>query len=154
MGRSAPGVQMNREHRSGVGFGDRDPRLRARMTAAQAQLTLDAGQRSADADHRAAKRDQMASCPDRTAFTPARDQRTESAPARGSGAHMMVVAVDVRPPAPAPKGPLARFVDRVLNLGPVRWLIPIIDAYDVAGGVSWHPVSPLVRSSRSCPRSS
>ena len=104
------------------------------MTAAQAQLTLDAGQRSADADRRAAKRDQMASCPDRTAFTPARDQWTESAPARGLGAHMMVVAVDVRPPAPAPKGPLARFVDRVLNLGPVRWLIPIIDAYDAAGG--------------------
>ena len=104
------------------------------MTAAQAQLTLDAGQRSGDADQRAAKLDQMASNPDRTAFTPAGDQWTASAPARGKGAHMKVVAVDVRPPAPAPKGPLARFVDRVLNLGPVRWLIPIIDAYDAAGG--------------------
>ena len=90
------------------------------MTAAQAQLTLDVGQRSGDADQRAAKRDQMASYPDRTAFTPARDQRTESAPARRSGAHMMVVAVDVRPTVPAPKGLLARFVDRILKLGPVR----------------------------------
>ena len=33
-----------------------------------------------------------------------------------------------------PKGPLARFVDRALKLGPVRWLIPIIDAHDAAGG--------------------
>ena len=105
MGPTAPGVQMNREHRSGVGFGDRDPRLRARMTAAQAQLTLDAGQRLGDADQKAAKRDQVASYPDRTAFTLARDQWTKSAPARGTGAHTMVVAVDVRPPAPAPQRP-------------------------------------------------
>ena len=44
------------------------------------------------------------------------------------------VAPDARPPVPAPKGPLARFVDRVLEFGPVRWLIPILDAYDAAGG--------------------
>ena len=104
------------------------------MTAAQAQLTLDAGQRSGDADQRPAKRDQMSSYPDRAAFTRARDQWTDPASARGKGAHMMAVAVDVRPPVPAPKGPLARLVDRALKLGPVRWLIPIIDAYDAAGG--------------------
>ena len=60
------------------------------MTAAQAQLTLDAGQRSGDADQRPAERD------------------------------LMVAAVDVRPTVPAPKGPLARFVDRILKLGLVR----------------------------------
>ncbi len=41
---------------------------------------------------------------------------------------------DTRPPAAPPKGPLARFIDRVLQLGPVRWLIPILNAYDAAGG--------------------
>jgi membrane protein len=45
-----------------------------------------------------------------------------------------VVAPDARPPVPAPKGPLARLVDRGLALGPVRWLIPILEAYDAAGG--------------------
>lgn len=48
--------------------------------------------------------------------------------------HTETVAPDARPPVPAPKGPLARLVDRVLELGPVRWLIPILDAYDAAGG--------------------
>ena len=43
-------------------------------------------------------------------------------------------APDARPPAAPPKGPLARLVDRVLLLGPVRWLIPILAAYDAAGG--------------------
>lgn len=52
---------------------------------------------------------------------------------RGSRAETIVVA-DPIPPAPAPKGPLARLVDRVLELGPVRWLIPTLDAYDAAGG--------------------
>ncbi len=52
---------------------------------------------------------------------------------RGSRAETIVVA-DPIPPAPAPKGPLARLVDRVLELGPVRWLIPILGAYDAAGG--------------------
>lgn len=33
-----------------------------------------------------------------------------------------------------PKGPLDRLVDRVLGLGPARWLIPILGAYDTAGG--------------------
>ncbi len=41
---------------------------------------------------------------------------------------------DARPPAAPPKGPLALLVDRVLLLGPVRWLIPILAAYDAAGG--------------------
>lgn len=41
---------------------------------------------------------------------------------------------DAEPPPAAPKGPLAGLVDRVLELGPVRWLIPILDAYDAAGG--------------------
>jgi membrane protein len=41
---------------------------------------------------------------------------------------------DSRPPAAPPKGPLAHFIDRVLLLGPVRWLIPILNAYDAAGG--------------------
>lgn len=41
---------------------------------------------------------------------------------------------DTEPPPAAPKGPLARLVDRALELGPVRWLIPILDAYDAAGG--------------------
>jgi membrane protein len=41
---------------------------------------------------------------------------------------------DAEPPPPAPKGPIERLVDRVLELGPVRWLIPILDAYDAAGG--------------------
>jgi len=47
------------------------------------------------------------------------------------------VEIEVRepmPPTPAPKGPLARVIDRTLELGPVRWLIPILDAYDAAGG--------------------
>jgi membrane protein len=48
--------------------------------------------------------------------------------------HTETVAPDARPPVPAPKGPLARVVDRVLELGPIRWLIPILDAYDAAGG--------------------
>jgi membrane protein len=43
-------------------------------------------------------------------------------------------APEIRPTVPAPKGPLARLVDRVLELGPVRWLIPIMGAYDAAGG--------------------
>jgi membrane protein len=45
-----------------------------------------------------------------------------------------VEMVDPRPPVPAPKGPLARLVERVLKFGPVRWLIPILAAYDAAGG--------------------
>ena len=45
-----------------------------------------------------------------------------------------VPAADPRPPAPAPKGPIARLVDRVLELGPVRWSIPILAHYDAAGG--------------------
>lgn len=48
--------------------------------------------------------------------------------------HTESVAPDARPPVPAPKGPLARLVDRILEFGPVRWLIPILDAYDAAGG--------------------
>lgn len=52
---------------------------------------------------------------------------------RGSRVETVVVA-DPTPPAPTPKGPVARFADRVLELGPVRWLIPILDAYDAAGG--------------------
>ena len=51
------------------------------------------------------------------------------------GAMAETIAVpDIRLPAPAPKGPVARLVDRVLELGPVRWLIPIMAAYDAAGG--------------------
>jgi Predicted membrane protein len=45
-----------------------------------------------------------------------------------------IAVPDIRLPAPAPKGPVARLVDRVLALGPVRWLIPIMAAYDAAGG--------------------
>ena len=45
-----------------------------------------------------------------------------------------IVVANPTPPVAAPKGPLARFVDRVLEFGPVRWLIPILDAYDAAGG--------------------
>lgn len=30
---------------------------------------------------------------------------------------------------------MARLVDRGLALGPVRWLIPILEAYDAAGGL-------------------
>jgi membrane protein len=45
-----------------------------------------------------------------------------------------VPAADPRPPVPAPKGPVARLVDRVLELGPVRWSIPILAHYDAAGG--------------------
>lgn len=37
------------------------------------------------------------------------------------------------PRATAPKGLLARLVDRILELGPVRWLIPILDAYEGGG---------------------
>lgn len=39
-----------------------------------------------------------------------------------------------QPPIEAPKGLVARLVDRVLQLGPVRWLTPILGAYDEAGG--------------------
>ena len=42
--------------------------------------------------------------------------------------HTETVAPDARPPVPAPKGPLARLVDQILEFGPVRWLIPILDA--------------------------
>ena len=45
-----------------------------------------------------------------------------------------VPAADPRPPVPAPKGPVARLVDHVLELGPVRWSIPILAHYDAAGG--------------------
>lgn len=45
-----------------------------------------------------------------------------------------IAVVDPTPPAPTPKGPLARLVDRILELGPVRWLVPILDSYDAAGG--------------------
>jgi membrane protein len=45
-----------------------------------------------------------------------------------------VPAADPRPPVPAPKGPVARLVDRVLELGPVRWSIPLLAHYDAAGG--------------------
>jgi membrane protein len=43
------------------------------------------------------------------------------------------------PPAPspvvaAPKGPVSRLIDRVLVLGPVAWLLPILDIYNAAGG--------------------
>ena len=41
---------------------------------------------------------------------------------------------DLKPPVAAPKGPVARLVDRVLNVGPIRWLIPILEDYDAAGG--------------------
>jgi membrane protein len=41
---------------------------------------------------------------------------------------------DVAPPPEAPKGFIDRLIDRVLQLGPVRWLIPILNAYDAAGG--------------------
>jgi membrane protein len=41
---------------------------------------------------------------------------------------------DVSPPPEAPKGPLDRLIDRVLELPPARWLIPILDSYDAAGG--------------------
>ena len=34
----------------------------------------------------------------------------------------------------APRGPLARLIDRVLALGPVAWLLPILDIYNAAGG--------------------
>lgn len=51
-----------------------------------------------------------------------------------SAATAKTVAPDIRLPAPTPKGPVARLVDRVLALGPVRWLIPIMAAYDAAGG--------------------
>ncbi len=46
---------------------------------------------------------------------------------RGSGP-------DTRPPPAAPKGPLALAIERVLRLPAARWLIPILDAYDAAGG--------------------
>lgn len=41
---------------------------------------------------------------------------------------------DTRPPVAAPKGPLALLIERGLRLPPVRWLIPILNAYDAAGG--------------------
>lgn len=44
------------------------------------------------------------------------------------------LARDARPPAEAPKGVVARLIDRVLELGPVRWLTPILGVYDGAGG--------------------
>jgi membrane protein len=37
-------------------------------------------------------------------------------------------------PASAPPGPLARLVKRVLALGPVAWLVPIVEIYTSAGG--------------------
>lgn len=40
----------------------------------------------------------------------------------------------IKPLVPAPKGPVARIVDRVVTLGPVRWLLPILADYDLAGG--------------------
>jgi membrane protein len=43
-------------------------------------------------------------------------------------------AKPVKPLVPAPKGPVARVVDRVVALAPVRWLIPILAEYDLAGG--------------------
>src|SRR5476649_1396757 len=44
------------------------------------------------------------------------------------------IAPAVKPLVPAPKGPVARVVDRVVAFGPVRWLIPILAEYDLAGG--------------------
>ena len=44
------------------------------------------------------------------------------------------VAAHPLPTVTAPKGPVARLVDRVLEFGPVRWLIPILGDYDAAGG--------------------
>jgi membrane protein len=43
-------------------------------------------------------------------------------------------AKPVKPLVAAPKGPVARLVDRVVAFGPVRWLIPILAEYDLAGG--------------------
>ncbi len=34
----------------------------------------------------------------------------------------------------APRGPLSRLIDRVLALGPVAWLVPILEIYNAAGG--------------------
>ena len=38
------------------------------------------------------------------------------------------------PAAAAPKGPLGRLMGRVLALGPVAWVLPILDIYNGAGG--------------------
>ena len=52
----------------------------------------------------------------------------------GDGPGHPLKALPVKPLVPAPKGPVARLVDRVVAFGPVRWLIPILAEYDLAGG--------------------
>lgn len=44
------------------------------------------------------------------------------------------LVADPTPAVAAPKGPVARLVDRIVTIGPIRWLIPILAHYDAAGG--------------------